>query len=203
MKRLILMTGLLFLAAPVFAVSATILMPNSQAKVSASASTLMGLWPSYGIDSTGNTGNGMTVNCPSCPGGSSGATSSVTISAVAVGVSISVNNLNSLTQAASATYEALSTPAAITLSSAYSQLITFAAGTSGPCEYCISSLGPSASFYYAWSNSATPPALFGSLYAVSTTPICKKDLAPNTWLHLSVTAAALTCTVKVVYSVKH
>lgn len=89
----------------------------------------------------------------------------------------------------------------INLTSTYSQNVTAAAGVSGMCQFCFSALGPSAGFYYDWNNSDTAPATFGAYYAVSTTPICKRDMAPGTHLHFTTAAAAATVTVKTWYEV--
>ncbi len=51
-----------------------------------------GVHKSVGVDWNGNTGSGMTVNCPNCMGGSGGGFTGVTVQAVAPGVSITVNN---------------------------------------------------------------------------------------------------------------
>lgn len=141
---------------------------------------------------------------------SGGAATSVTLSSVATGVSITVNNTNASavpvritgTTAVSDTgaYNNLSSPV-ITLTTAYMVNITSAAAASGPCEFCFSAIGVN-NFWYGWGNSSTFPTSFGALYAVSTTPICKSNLYPGTHLYMSVTAAALTSTVQAWYSVK-
>ncbi len=93
------------------------------------------------------------------------------------------------------TYSALSRNV-VAMTTAYSVNITTAAGASGACEFCIGSIGAN-NFWYAWSNSATPPATYSNMFQVSGTPVCKNNLSPGTHLHLSVTAVALSATVEV------
>lgn len=91
---------------------------------------------------------------------------------------------------------------AVPMTVAYSQDITAALGVAaGLSEFCFGAIGAN-NFWYEWSSSSTPPTTYGYLYSISTTPICKRDLAPGTYFHASVTAATLSATVKVIYSVK-
>lgn len=110
---------------------------------------------------------------------------------------VNITNLN-----VTGAYNTLSsTP--INLTSAYSVNLTTMAGVSGMCGFCIGSLGPSAGFYYDWGGSGSSfPSTFGYYFAASTTPLCVKDLLPGAQLYLSVTAAALSETVKVQSRVK-
>lgn len=101
-------------------------------------------------------------------------------------------------------YDGLS-QVAVALTTAYSQNITIAAGVSGPCEFCLGSVGAGGAnvgFFYNWTKSAAVPASW-YYYATTTTPVCVSNRYPGTFLHLSVTGVALSVTAGVNYSVRH
>jgi len=95
-------------------------------------------------------------------------------------------------------YVSLSTPT-VSLIAPYSQNITVAAGTTGTCYFCFGSFGPNAGLYYGYGTSQWVPPVW--YYAVSTTPICLRNLGAGTVLYLSPTASALTVTVGVNYGI--